>query len=86
MTKPIDDSDYQSVMDTVLLAASVTAGIPFERLLATIERTHSLGPILFPSDYRDAGKSLDAQRRLLEAGKAFRDCHAKLLEEFGGEQ
>ena len=74
MTAPdLASADYQAAMSRVILAAQCIEDEPFERMLATIERAHSVGPILYPGGYLAAAQSgsLVAQQRMLEAARAF---------------
>lgn len=66
-------AEYQVAMHRVVLAAKCLEGEPLAKMLATIERAHSIGHILYPGDYRTAVQtgSLAAQQRMLEVARQF---------------
>jgi hypothetical protein len=69
----VSAAEYQAAMTRVALAAQCVADEPLDRMLATITRAHTLGPIVMPTDYRQAlsSGSLDAQEAMLKAARAF---------------
>lgn len=74
----LGSDEYRTSMDALCSMYGVISRFPLDEMLATVERAETLGPILYPSEYRRA-TSLPQQRRILEAAQGVR----KIVQEMG---
>lgn len=68
----LDDFDLKTECDRMILAMNFIAELSLEKITETVERAHTLGPLIDPTKYRDALQRGDIDRvaRLAEALKA----------------
>lgn len=66
---PLTPSGYLLSMDVIAAAAQLVSGLQLKSMLATIEAADSIGPILYPGEYKHAlhTGTLDQQKELIAA-------------------
>jgi len=68
MSEPITNDTYADEMSQVILAVHMLDACRVDELLAIVEKSEALGPILQPTAYRDGGhRRLREQQRILTA-------------------
>lgn len=75
---------YTQYMNALVVCCQILEQVDLDWCAETIEHTHSMGPILFPTEYRDRIQSLRDQKQLLDAAKGLRAV-AKKVQEVSGE-
>lgn len=80
MNTDLGTLEYQRSMNALVLAAEVVETLPLQKMLSTVDTADAVGPVLYPTEYRQASASgsLDAQRKILEAGRALVAALAEL--------
>ena len=62
-----DSFDYAAEFGKIETILILAADVDVDRLTAENQRAESIGPILYPSEYRRGMKNLDTQREVLRA-------------------
>lgn len=60
-------AEYRAAVTQVVMAARVIGSHDLPGLLAAIETSHAVGPMLDPTLYRDAAKAMDEDADVLRA-------------------
>lgn len=64
-------NEYEAMFGMIVNSARILDFVPMQKMLDTVNRADSIGPILDPTAYMKGMKNLPPQRRVLEAAIAF---------------
>lgn len=69
--------EYVIAMNNVALIARIIQSVPLDDLQATLSFAETVGPIFYPTEYRNA--DTQSQRTLIDATIAFRNAVASVI-------
>lgn len=78
---PEQAARYKQQMDLLVLAARIVGDADLEWLQKTVERAHSVVPVLDPTAYRNGLEELKTQERFLKAARPLWEEVRKMREE-----